>query len=503
MDTRRPALSLGAAAAAVVPLAFLAFFFVFPLVTILERGLTSGARRRSCPAGTAALVWFTVWQAAASTVLTLVGGTAARVGARTVPLPRPLARAGARARPVRAADGGRRDGVPRAAARRVGSTESPAILAAHVYFNVAVVTRIVGGTWATIDRRSSEAAAVLGAGPWRRAREVTLPQLAPALSAAGALTFLFCFTSFGVILILGGPARATVETEIYNRAARLFDLQAAAALSLLQLGAVAIVLAVASVLEARAGRGRDDRGREGRAPAPGRLPSAFALAAVLGLGAILLGLPLAVLVRRSLGNWGALFEETPALLVEPWRAAEYSLAFASRGRSDRARRRGPRRDRARPAAGRGRRRARPAPARRLGRDARLRVHHHVRRVADRLPLVVVARPRGAVARGARRSSSASSRRRCAPSIRGCAMQPPRSARRPGAPGGRSTCRSSRARSASRRGSRSRSRSASSGRPSSSRAPSSRRCRWRSSASSGARARRARARRPCSPSSSPV
>ena len=84
-----------------------------------------------------------------------------------------------------------------------------AILAAHVFFNVAVVTRIVGGAWATIDPRSAEAAAVLGAGPLRRAREVTLPQLAPALSAASALTFLFCFTSFGVILILGGPGRAT------------------------------------------------------------------------------------------------------------------------------------------------------------------------------------------------------------------------------------------------------------------------------------------------------
>ena len=95
-----------------------------------------------------------------------------------------------------------------------------AILAAHVFFNVAVVTRIVGGAWATIDPRSAEAAAVLGAGPLRRVREMTLPQLAPALSAASALTFLFCFTSFGVILILGGPGRATVETEIYNQAAR-------------------------------------------------------------------------------------------------------------------------------------------------------------------------------------------------------------------------------------------------------------------------------------------
>ena len=111
-----------------------------------------------------------------------------------------------------------------------------AILAAHVFFNVAVVTRIVGGAWATIDPTSTEAATVLGAGRWRRVREVTLPELGPAISASAALTFLFCFTSFGVILILGGPGRATLETEIYNRAARQFDLQAAATLSLLQLG---------------------------------------------------------------------------------------------------------------------------------------------------------------------------------------------------------------------------------------------------------------------------
>ena len=159
-----------------------------------------------------------------------------------------------------------------------------AILAAHVFFNVAVVTRIVGSAWATIDPRSAEAAAVLGAGPLRRVREVTLPQLAPALSAASALTFLFCFTSFGVILILGGPGRATVETEIYNRAARMFDLQAAAALSLLQLGAVAVVLTVAGILEARAG-GTATLADENDVLRRPRGWERFAVAAVLGAGA--------------------------------------------------------------------------------------------------------------------------------------------------------------------------------------------------------------------------
>ena len=142
-----------------------------------------------------------------------------------------------------------------------------------------------------------------------------------------------------------------METEIYNRAARLFDLQAAAALSLLQLGAVAIVLAVASMLEARAGRAAtlaDERDVLRRPTGSERV----GLVVALGLGALFLGLPLAVLVERSLGNWGALFEETPALLVEPWRAAEYSIAFAGVAAADRARRRRARGRRARPAAAR-------------------------------------------------------------------------------------------------------------------------------------------------------
>ena len=214
-----------------------------------------------------------------------------------------------------------------------------AILAAHVFFNVAVVTRIVGGAWATIDPAAGEAAAVLGAGPWRRAREVTLPQLAPALSASAALTFLFCFTSFGVILILGGPARATLETEIYNRAARQFDLQAAAVLSLLQLGAVAIVLAVASILEGRAGVAGTLTGERRRAAAPDAAGARRARRRCSAVAALALALPLVVLVERSLGSWGALFRETPVLLVEPWQAAGYSIAFAGVATADRAPRR--------------------------------------------------------------------------------------------------------------------------------------------------------------------
>src|SRR6185436_11347848 len=125
------------------------------------------------------------------------------------------------------------------------------ILVAHAFFNVAVVVRVVGTFWARLDPRTAEAAATLGASPWRRFREVTLPLLAPALAAAAAIVFLFCFTSFGVVLILGGPRYATIEAEIYNQAVRLFDLRAAAVLSIVQLVCVVAAVWVATRLERR------------------------------------------------------------------------------------------------------------------------------------------------------------------------------------------------------------------------------------------------------------
>ena len=312
-------------AAVLAPVGFVALFFVYPIIAILERGLTSEAGV-SLPTGTGALLWFTIWQAAASTLLTLVVG---------LPLAWAIGRFRFRGRSTARALVLVPFVLPTVVVAAAFLEVLPddyeggiwAILAAHVFFNVAVVTRIVGGAWATIDPAEGDVAAVLGAGPWRRAREVTLPQLTPALAASAALTFLFCFTSFGVILILGGPGRATLETEIYNRAARQFDLQAAATLSLLQLGAVAIVLAVASILEGRAGIASTLTGERDVLRRPTRRER-IALITVLVLAAVALALPLAVLVQRSLGSWGALFRETPVLLVEPWQAAGYSIVFA-------------------------------------------------------------------------------------------------------------------------------------------------------------------------------
>ncbi len=157
--------------------------------------------------------------------------------------------------------------------------------------------------------------------PTTRLRTVTLPLLRPALAAAASIVFLFSFTSFGVILVLGGPRFSTLETEIYNQAVRSFDLGTAAVLALLQLAAVAVAATIAGRLE----RGLGVVGRRAtRHPAPeGRMRLVVAGVVILSLG--LLALPLLAVLRQALqvgDGWGldhfaALADETPALLVTP------------------------------------------------------------------------------------------------------------------------------------------------------------------------------------------
>ncbi len=109
------------------------------------------------------------------------------------------------------------------------------ILIAHVFYNTTIVIRIVGNALSRLDPQMEQVARSLGADSARVWRHVTLPLLRPSLLAAGLLVFLFDFTSFGVILLLGGGSLATLEVEIYIRALQLPDLPLAALLSVVQL----------------------------------------------------------------------------------------------------------------------------------------------------------------------------------------------------------------------------------------------------------------------------
>jgi thiamine transport system permease protein len=110
-----------------------------------------------------------------------------------------------------------------------------AILLAHIFYNTTIVIRIVGNAIAHLDPRLEQAARTLGANPPRVFWHITLALLRPSILAAALLVFIFDFTSFGVILLLGGPGFSTLEVEIYTQAMSFFNLPLAALLSLIQL----------------------------------------------------------------------------------------------------------------------------------------------------------------------------------------------------------------------------------------------------------------------------
>lgn len=280
---------------------FLGVLFVLPVANILGRGLTTDAGLDLNPVvavlesdSLRRIIGFTFLQAALSTLLTVVVGIpGAYVLYRYRFAGRSLVRALATVPFVLPTL------VVAAAFLALGVPPSfTAILLAHIFFNYAVVVRTVGGLWAHLDPKTETAAQVLGASKIKTFIHVTLPALRPAIWAASAVCFLFTFTSFGIILFLGGPGRATLETEIYRQTAQLLDFKTAAGLSVVQLVAVVVVLIITNRLIAHQ---RVALGLQSAAAVP-QVRSAgqrTMLGGNLLFMALLLGLPMATLIVNS------------------------------------------------------------------------------------------------------------------------------------------------------------------------------------------------------------
>ncbi|MEO6651608.1 MAG: iron ABC transporter permease [Ilumatobacteraceae bacterium] len=286
------------AAVAVPPAAFLLLFYVWPFVTLLARGLggadVAATLSRS---DTWRILWFTTWQATASTALTIVIGLAPTwavsrfdfafrrvfVSTLTAVFVLPTVVVGAAFLAV----------LPDALDRSIW-----AILGAHVAFNLAVVVRTVGSAWERLPSDLDHAAAALGAGPFTTFRLITLPLLRSSISASAAIVFLFTFTSFGVIRVLGTAGRPTIEVEVWRRATQLGDIGGAATLTILQLLALGGLVAWTTVQQRRhaiAIRGEAPR----RRPRPVGRQIAHVTGAV-GVTTLIVAAPLLALVERSL-----------------------------------------------------------------------------------------------------------------------------------------------------------------------------------------------------------
>jgi thiamine transport system permease protein len=107
------------------------------------------------------------------------------------------------------------------------------IVIAHAFYNAPLVTRLVTAAWETVDVRRVESARAMGATPLRAFRDVVLPHLLPSLLTAALLTFVFTFMSFPIVLALGGLRLATVEVWLFARVQEL-ELGEAATLATLE-----------------------------------------------------------------------------------------------------------------------------------------------------------------------------------------------------------------------------------------------------------------------------
>ncbi len=237
----------------VLPLAFLAIFFFLPFFRIIGIGLSLEAFNAANLHLAAQTLLFTVYQAVLSTLLTLLLGLPCAVlfarysfpgksilrALTAVPFMLPTVVVAAGFNALLGPRGWLNLGLMQA----LGLGSPPisfvgtlaAILVAHVFYNTTIVIRIVGTALSSLDPKLGQAARSLGANPSHVWWNVTLPLLRPSLLAACLLVFLFDFTSFGVILLLGGPSFATLEVQIYIQALQLLNLPLASLLAFIQL----------------------------------------------------------------------------------------------------------------------------------------------------------------------------------------------------------------------------------------------------------------------------
>jgi thiamine transport system permease protein len=308
----------------ILPLTFLVLFYFYPLGSILQLSFSRAQGSFFSPIQEAigspsvrSVLWFTIWQAGLSMLLTLFVGLPgayllARYRFRGKSLLRALTSVAFVMPTLVVAAGftallGPKGWINMGLMALFNLDQPPiefintlsAILVAHVFYNVSIVLRLVGDYWTRLDPRLEQAARTLGANRWQTLKQVTIPLLLPAITAAALLIFIFDFTSFGVILVLGGPRFTTLEVEIYYQTISLFNLPLAAVLSVLQLGCTLALTVVYTRLTTSLSRPLKQRSRIATQKSLTTWRSRILAGLVIGFLLILTITPLLALAARS------------------------------------------------------------------------------------------------------------------------------------------------------------------------------------------------------------
>lgn len=347
--TSRSVGRLGLWAVVSIPVVFLGYFFIYPVISITIRGLTvdgsftlasfSAVLNDGTLRGVAT---FTFFQAVLSTVLTvLLGLPAAWVFARfsfkgkrallaasLIPFVLPTLVVASAFLTLAGPQG--MLGIDLTGTLWL-------IVVAHIFYNYAIVVRGVSAFWERIDPRLESAARTLGASPWQAFRTVTLPILRPAIASTSALVFLFSFTSFGVVLLLGDLRSTTIEVEIWRQATAFLRLDIASTLAVMQLVGVGLILVAYGWFQRRTSVQFGHTVEQ--PPEPHTAAQRWLVRSIVASMIVILGTPIAVLVSRSfvqpsggigLANFQNLFAlpSTSAAFVDPAIAIRNSLLFA-------------------------------------------------------------------------------------------------------------------------------------------------------------------------------
>lgn len=140
-----------------------------------------------------------------------------------------------------------------------------AIILAHAFYNFPIALGLVSSYWEQLPTNCEHAAMTMGARRSTVFRTVTFPRLVPAILSASTLIFLYCFSSFAILLVLGGgPRFTTVEVEIYRRARMTMDVPGAAALSMLSIIIQLVLVAIYSYTQRMMARQEEVQSQKSR-----------------------------------------------------------------------------------------------------------------------------------------------------------------------------------------------------------------------------------------------